>query len=430
MSFAVGASTDVGRGRPANEDAFLVDHDDRPLRRGRRHGRAPGRRGGQRHRHRDPPGRLRRPARPLDQAVDRRPTPPCSPRPSANLEMRGMGTTLTAVVLPDDHHVLLGHVGDSRAYLLRDGGVIQVTEDHSLVEQLVREGRLSPEEAADHPAAGHHHPGAGHRRPRWRSTSTARPAARRPAAAVLGRPHQHGVATDADRSGAAPPRPNPQEAADQLVDMANAAGGDDNITVVVSTPWTTVPPLGRPPPSRPENGFPTSRPASGSPSTRRTSSTPGSKPRSGRRPRRRRRRRFGPSRPPAPSPGGSAAPCAWLMPVFLILGAGLGALGWYARRTYYVGLSGERVTLYRGVPGGVLGWDPTRGATSRLSAGDLTPAERADLEDGHRFSSRAEATASSSAWRTSGRHDSPVIAEPPPLDGPPRPTTRPPSTLR
>ena len=61
-----------------------------------------------------------------------------------------MGTTLTAVI-PDGHGVLVGHVGDSRAYLLRDGELRQLTTDHSLVEELVREGRLTEQEAAVHP---------------------------------------------------------------------------------------------------------------------------------------------------------------------------------------------------------------------------------------------------------------------------------------
>ncbi|MGH9035347.1 MAG: hypothetical protein ACRD0O_06245, partial [Acidimicrobiia bacterium] len=56
-----------------------------------------------------------------------------------------------------------------------------------------------------------------------------------------------------------------------------------------------------------------------------------------------------------------------------------------------VGLAGDRVTLYRGVPGGVLGWDPTVERRSGLIADDLTPAQRADLEGGHRFPSRSEA---------------------------------------
>jgi len=62
----------------------------------------------------------------------------------------GMGTTIT-VALFEDGIVSIGHVGDSRAYLLRDRKVDQLTEDHSLVAELVRTGRLSPEEAETHP---------------------------------------------------------------------------------------------------------------------------------------------------------------------------------------------------------------------------------------------------------------------------------------
>jgi PPM family protein phosphatase len=62
----------------------------------------------------------------------------------------GMGTTMTVALVEDDH-VTIGHVGDSRAYRLRDHGLEQLTEDHSLVAELVRSGRLSPEEAESHP---------------------------------------------------------------------------------------------------------------------------------------------------------------------------------------------------------------------------------------------------------------------------------------
>ena len=62
-----------------------------------------------------------------------------------------MGTTLTAATLVTGGTVLVGHVGDSRAYLLHDGELRQVTVDHSLVEELVREGRLTADEAAVHP---------------------------------------------------------------------------------------------------------------------------------------------------------------------------------------------------------------------------------------------------------------------------------------
>jgi PPM family protein phosphatase len=62
----------------------------------------------------------------------------------------GMGTTLTAAMLRDDE-VALGHVGDSRAYVFRDGKLKRLTKDHSLVEELRRQGRLTEEQAEEHP---------------------------------------------------------------------------------------------------------------------------------------------------------------------------------------------------------------------------------------------------------------------------------------
>ena len=69
----------------------------------------------------------------------------------ADPNLSGMGTTLTAVLVRDDR-LHLAHVGDSRAYLLRDGeGINQLTTDHTLVEQLVQDGRLSRDEVSSHP---------------------------------------------------------------------------------------------------------------------------------------------------------------------------------------------------------------------------------------------------------------------------------------
>src|SRR3954454_2776215 len=62
----------------------------------------------------------------------------------------GMGTTLTAALFRDGE-VALGHVGDSRAYVLRDGQLKRLTKDHSLVEELRRQGRLTEEQAEEHP---------------------------------------------------------------------------------------------------------------------------------------------------------------------------------------------------------------------------------------------------------------------------------------
>ena len=71
-------------------------------------------------------------------------------RQSEDASASGMGTTMT-VALVEDGRVAIGHVGDSRAYLIRDRKLEQLTEDHSLVAELVRSGKLSPEEAEGHP---------------------------------------------------------------------------------------------------------------------------------------------------------------------------------------------------------------------------------------------------------------------------------------
>jgi PPM family protein phosphatase len=71
-------------------------------------------------------------------------------RSSTDPNTSGMGTTIT-VALVEDGNVSFGHVGDSRAYLFREGQLEQITEDHSLVNELLKSGKLSPEEAEAHP---------------------------------------------------------------------------------------------------------------------------------------------------------------------------------------------------------------------------------------------------------------------------------------
>lgn len=65
-------------------------------------------------------------------------------------QLEGMGCTLTALLWTGDRMGLV-HVGDSRAYLLRDGALTQITQDHTWVQRLVDEGRITPEEAETHP---------------------------------------------------------------------------------------------------------------------------------------------------------------------------------------------------------------------------------------------------------------------------------------
>ncbi len=360
MNFAVGAKTDVGRGRPANEDTFLVDHDDRL------YAVADGMGG---HRAGEVASATAIDAlqaafaggAALDEAVEAA-NAAVFEMASANLDMRGMGTTLTAAALLDDHRVLLGHVGDSRAYLMRDGAVTRITEDHSLVEQLVREGRLSPEEASSHPQKAIITRALGIDPEVEVDTYPVdlRPGDR----LLLCSDGLTNMVADTAIAGILSRQPDPQQAAEQLVDMANDAGGDDNITVVVIDALgdTTVEGVAAVSPELVEEELPLPEGPSPAP----TEAGP---------PRRARARRV----------------LVWMLPVILLFGAGLGAIGWYARRTYYVGLAGDRVTLYRGVPGGVLGWEPTVERRSGLIADDLTQAQRTDLEGGHRFTNRSEA---------------------------------------
>src|SRR5579859_7969904 len=94
------------------------------------------------------PGRLTGPEKvaSLIQEANRR----VHERSSSDPATSGMGTTMT-VALVEDGGVVIGHVGDSRAYLVRGGEIEQITEDHSLVNELLKSGKLSSVEAETHP---------------------------------------------------------------------------------------------------------------------------------------------------------------------------------------------------------------------------------------------------------------------------------------
>ena len=133
--------------------------------------------------------------------------------------------------LAGDQSLLIGHVGDSRAYLWHAGRLRQVTEDHSLVGEMVRSGQLTPDQAAVHPYRSVITRALG-------TESSVRPrhllavrGAGRPAAAVQRRPERHAVVDEIGRllGGAE----TAAAAADGLVAGALEAGGEDNVTVVV-----------------------------------------------------------------------------------------------------------------------------------------------------------------------------------------------------
>jgi serine/threonine protein phosphatase PrpC len=144
----------------------------------------------------------------------------------------GMGTTVTAAALAGERHLQLAHVGDSRAYLLRDGSLEQLTTDHTVVGELVRRGRLTPEQAAIHPERSilTRAVGLDPRVP----VDTPDPVGLRDGDQVLLCSDGLTEAVDDDRiaellsAGA-----DGEAACRSLIDAANGAGGPDNITVVL-----------------------------------------------------------------------------------------------------------------------------------------------------------------------------------------------------
>jgi len=150
-------------------------------------------------------------------------------RANDDIEHAGMGTTLTAVVLAGDTGLFV-HIGDSRAYLLRGGALEQLSEDHSLVGEMVRDGRLSEEEAASHP----------HRSILSRALGT-EPLARIDEFEVDLRAGDVLLLCSDGLSGVVPAeaiskalgRADPDDAAAKLIAEARKHGGSDNITAVV-----------------------------------------------------------------------------------------------------------------------------------------------------------------------------------------------------
>jgi PPM family protein phosphatase len=145
-------------------------------------------------------------------------------------ELNGMGTTLVAL-LEDGDSVHLANVGDSRAYLLRQGELTQVTVDHTLVQELIDEGRLSPEDAERHPQRSMitRALGVDHEVEIDLFTYKLQPGDR----LLLCTDGLSGVLEPAKIRNVLLRVRDPQKAADRLVAMANEGGGPDNITVIV-----------------------------------------------------------------------------------------------------------------------------------------------------------------------------------------------------
>ncbi|HET7722578.1 MAG TPA: Stp1/IreP family PP2C-type Ser/Thr phosphatase [Acidimicrobiales bacterium] len=312
-------------------------------------------------------------------------------------EKRGMGTTLTALALVQEdgeEQLALANVGDSRAYLLQQGELIQLSEDHSLVEELVRDGKLTPAEAQVHPQ---------------RSIIT-RALGMEPAIEVdsweiipytgdrilLCSDGLTNELSDERIASTLRQLADPQEAAHDLVRQARAAGGSDNITVVVvdvvdddgrskqasaalagskgstaSTKVSSPPTVQTAQPTVEDTAMRVAAPPAPAPPSRpQLAPPPAAVP----------RRRF-----------------TWRVALFVfallaVVGTAVYAMAWYARGAYYVGLDNEQVAIFRGRPGGMLWFDPTLVERKQQPAGaELLPAQRIELEAGHEVSSKAAA---------------------------------------
>lgn len=297
-------------------------------------------------------------------------------RASSDPRASGMGTTVTAV-LTTGGRAAIAHVGDSRAYRLRDGTLEQLTEDHSLVADLVRSGRLTREEAEIHPQ----------RSVITRALGTDA-AVRVDSFSVDLRAgdvillcsdglttmvgDEEVARTLATASGVA-------AAARSLVQAANEAGGEDNVTVVLFSveegdpdDEDTLSGLRLPPEAAAESPLPVA-PSVGDGAGRRVSKA------------------------------------FLLVALVLVLFAGLAALAlWGLSRAHFVGAAENgRVAVYQGVPWTVAGVDLYREVyVSSLLAVQLGPGERAGLFD-HDLSSEAAAIARIRAYELEASLESP-----------------------
>ncbi|MFF4543217.1 MerR family transcriptional regulator [Streptomyces sp. NPDC001406] len=142
-----------------------------------------------------------------------------------------VGTTLTALLWTGSRLALV-HIGDSRAYLLRDGGLFRITHDHTVVQSMIDEGRLTPEEATTHP-----HPAL-----LLKALSGGTPAipdlklhdALPGDRYLLCSDGLSGVVPDARITHLLSTAPTPDTAVHTLITEANTAGGPDNVSCVVA----------------------------------------------------------------------------------------------------------------------------------------------------------------------------------------------------
>jgi serine/threonine protein phosphatase PrpC len=275
----------------------------------------------------------------------------------ADPSVEGMGTTLTAL-LWSGAQVALCHIGDSRAYLLRDGDFYQITRDHTLVQSLVDEGRLSPEAAATHPqrslvmralqSSTDAEPDLGMREGRLGDRY------------LLCSDGLSDVVTEQTMHKTLVTCTDADQAVLQLIDLAIRSGGPDNITCIVADVVDTE--TGPVPPSQgtvlagaAANGDGRPRPRSDSPASRAHQLTQSA-------PQLTRPAAPPPARPPDDYPpeddfdaDADTGRRRWpvvtsILVILIVLIAGGAFAAWHITQgQYYVSGDGQQVIIYRGV---------------------------------------------------------------------------------
>jgi protein phosphatase len=231
MNVAVGASTDVGRVRQGNEDSYFVEVPLFAVADGMG-GHAAGDIASataveviQQHRDEiraDHPDSLATAIREANRAIwDRAANEPT---------LHGMGTTCTMILI-DGTSALVAHVGDSRAYHFRNGQLRQITDDHTLVGRLVREGKLQPEDAARHPQRSMVTRALGVDADVEVDNLTVE--LEHGDRLIICSDGLTGMVSEPEISEVLESETDPQRASAVLVERANQAGGEDNITVIV-----------------------------------------------------------------------------------------------------------------------------------------------------------------------------------------------------
>jgi PPM family protein phosphatase len=261
---------------------------------------------------------------------------------------RGMGTTLTAAKIHDEE-VSLGHVGDSRAYRMRDGELEQITRDHSLVAELERSGQITPEAAEHHPQRSIITRALGPEPDVEVDTYTL--SGRDGDLFLLCSDGLTSMISDDEVAAILRTSSTLDAAADALIKAANQSGGKDNITVVLfrlgevgadalAEPTT----VAGPPPGDDEtiagqlsaDDIRAAAPAAPAPPTGPVEPVPPAQSAAAKPPRRRRRR--------------AGLVLKGLLGLALIAAA-LAGLYALSRQVYFVGTNdGGLVTVYRGVP--------------------------------------------------------------------------------